>query len=125
MQSGKDARRIERMRRARELIPINAELLSLRQAAERGIDRLRIPKWAQPEEHLKIDIFDGIVGLWLHLFSPFNTECNGRDPVNILVTQVDLDVAEYVRYSGPLPDSDAYRKAIARFTGSLARAGER
>src|SRR4029077_3212709 len=93
-------------------------MISLNQAAARGIERIRKPHWADPADHFKLDIIDGKPGPWLHLFAPFKKECNGRDPVDILwIIQFgnDADAAEFIPYDGPLPDSDAYKAAQARY----------
>jgi hypothetical protein len=95
------------------------ELISINQAVARGIERIRKPLWATPEDHFKIDIIDGKPGPWLHLFAPFNEECNGRDPVDILWIASGAetgDVEEFVAYTGPLPDSDEYKAAQARYS---------
>ena len=100
------------------------KLISIHTAAANGILRLRMPKWANKLDHLKIDMLaplplgsDGphTMGPWLHLYAPFNQECNGRDPVDILSMQFDLNAAEYEPYTGPLPDSDEYKAAVAAF----------
>lgn len=96
-------------------------LISINEAAARGVERLRKPIWSTPEDHLKIDIIDGKPGPWLHLWCPFNKECNGRDPVNILAFHWDLNFPEFVRYDGPLPDSEPYQKKVAYYAGCLAK----
>ena len=97
--------------------------ISIADAAKLGIERVRLPQWANPLDHLKIDIIKGKPGPWLHLFAPFNKECNGRDPVNFLwmtgPMKTDVNVAEFVVYEGPLPDSDEYQAAQAAFDGCL------
>ena len=103
-----------------------ADLISINEAASQGIDRVRKPIWANPLDHLKIDIFDGRSGPWLHLFRPFNKECNGRDPVDVLVLQFDCNDSCYVVYTGPLPDSAEYMEAVALYDGCLGdEAGRR
>ena len=87
--------------------PLVSEI-SINEAAAKGITRLRKKVWATREDHLKIDIIDGKPGPWTHLFSPFNKECNGRDPVDILATNMDYNAKEFIPYSGPLPESDEY-----------------
>jgi hypothetical protein len=87
------------------------ELISVAQAAEKGIERLRKQIWANQMDHLKIDIIDGKPGPWLHLYCPFNKECNGRDPVDTLGLGMDYDAKEFEPYTGPLPDSDEYKAA--------------
>ena len=97
-----------------------AELISLYEAAERGIERVRQPNWANPFDHLKIDIVDGKPGPWLHLFAPFNIECNGRDPVDFLwmfgPMNADPDAKCFEPYTGPMPDSDEYAANVSRFS---------
>jgi hypothetical protein len=95
------------------------ERISLNDAVAKGIVRLREPRWANPLDHLKIDIIDGQLGPWLHLFAPFNKTCNGRDPVDMLSFQFAgaLDAKDFVPYEGPLPDSAEYQRAVQAFGG--------
>jgi hypothetical protein len=95
--------------------------ISLTEAAAKGIERLRNPKWVTPEDHIKIDIIDGRLGPWAHLWCPFNKECNGRDPMDIFSFWVDCNAAEWVVYDGPLPDSEQYKAAVAEFDGCLTK----
>ncbi len=99
-------------------------LISCRQAAALGIERLRKPAWSNPLDHVKIDVIDGQLGPWMHFFAPFNRECNGCDPVDVLWLArpdfVNPDAEELVIYQGPLPDSDEYREAARRYEGVLA-----
>lgn len=94
------------------------ELISLNDAAARGIERLRQSMWADPLAHLKIDIIDGQPGPWVHLFDPFNYECNGRDPVDVLWVACNPTPSPAAKifeaYLGPLPDSDEYRARVAQ-----------
>ncbi len=84
-----------------------------------------MPKWANKLDHYKIDIIeDGKVGPWLHLYAPFNQECNGRDPCDFLWVPEDnakekLHAPHYEIYTGPLPDSDEYKEAAKAFDGCL------
>lgn len=98
---------------------VMAELLSINEAAARGIERVRKTAWANSFDHVKIDIIDGKPGPWLHVFAPFNRECNGRDPVSILLEGPD-DCC-FVPYDGPLPTSEEYRAAAARYEGVLSK----
>lgn len=100
---------------------MDEHLVSLNDAAKAGCLRLRKPVWANPLDHFKIDLVDGKIGPWIHLWAPFNKECNGRDPVDILVFQerVSLDTPEYVVYDGPLPTSEEYQAAVAKYDGLL------
>ena len=91
------------------------DLISINGAAKRGINRLRRSIWVIEEDHLKIDILDGKPGPWLHLYSPFNEECNGRDPVNICVIEFDIREKCWLPYMGPLPESDEYKSKKVHF----------
>lgn len=98
-------------------------LISINEAVKLGHPRLRKPIWANPFDHLKIDIIDGSLGPWLHLFAPFNKECNGRDPVDMLAFQHKdtFNTQEFEIYGGPLPDSDEYKAEVARFAEQIER----
>jgi hypothetical protein len=98
---------------------MSKRLLSIEDAAAFGVQRLRKPIWANPLDHVKIDIIDGKPGPWLHLWCPFNKECNGRDPVDVFAYQWNLSVPEFELYDGPLPSSEEYQKAVERFDGVL------
>lgn len=91
------------------------ELLSISQAAQRGIERVRLPRWANPLDHIKIDLVPGGVGPWLHLYAPFNKECNGRDPVSFLwmigPMKTDIEEVAFEPYTG---GSGVHRKAWAQ-----------
>ncbi len=104
-------KRHERMQQRLRDKPPTPYLLSIAEAAAKGIDRLRQPQWADPLDHLKIDIIGGLHGPWAHLFCPFNKEC------------IDPSIAAFMPYTGPLPDSDEYKAAAARFEGALRTAG--
>lgn len=89
------------------------ELISINDAVKLGIERIRKPMWSDPFDHVKIDIIDGQLGPWIHLFCPNNKLFNGTDPVNLpsMNGRFGFDDKDYVPYDGPLPDSDEYRAA--------------
>ena len=93
------------------------QLISIKEAAALGVERVRKPIWANKLDHLKIDIIDGKPGPWLHLWAPFNKECNGRDPVDAFAW--DLGSPEFEPYDGPLPSSAEYQAAVKAFDGVL------
>jgi hypothetical protein len=74
------------------------KLISINEAAASGIERLCDPYWQIPEDHLKIDIINGKAGIWTHLYSPLNLELNGKDPFDIIVTDMDYNAKIYVEY---------------------------
>jgi hypothetical protein len=94
---------------------MSADLISIDEAAAQGIERLRMPKWVNRLDHIKLDVINGAAGPWLRLFSPFNIECNGRDPMPVLIFNFDTASKEYLLYSGALPDSEEYKAAQAFF----------
>lgn len=80
--------------------------ISIREAAAQKIDRIRQPHWANPLDHLKIDVLeDGTIGPWMHLYAPINATAHGHDPVDLLwpMLKVDLDAQLYEPYTGPVP----------------------
>ena len=92
------------------------KLISLYDALEQNIERLRKPIWANTFDHVKIDIIKGKLGMWMHLYAPFNQECNGRDPVDMLImADNDPREQEWLPYIGFLPDSEEYKAEVARF----------
>lgn len=96
-------------------------LISINEAALRGIERLRKPIWSHPLDHLKLALKgNAMFGVWAQLYCPFNKECNGRDPVEMLVFQLDRVAPEWEPYTGALPDSDEYKAAVAVFDGCLS-----
>lgn len=94
-------------------------MLSIVEAAAQGIERLRKPVWANPLCHLKVDIIKGKPSPWTHLYDPFNTECNGHDPIDILAITgyIDYTSKEFEEYRGPDADSVEYRAEVAKFEG--------
>lgn len=96
-------------------------MLSIMEAAAQGIVYLRQPGWAAAEDHFKIDIIDGRHGPWGHLYSPFNKECNGHDPVNVLLFEADVLKRWWIPHTGPLADSAEYKAQVAVFEGCLSR----
>ncbi len=108
------------------------KLISINEAVALGVERLRLSKWADKMDHIKIDILndpktgEGTLGPWVHLWCPFNQECNGRDPVSQLTLQAPwkecLDTPEWEVYRGPLPSSEKYKARVASFAGCLNEA---
>lgn len=94
-------------------------MISIYEAAGKGITRLRMEKWASPFDHLLITIDNKGLCPWIRLYAPFNQECNGRDPVEILFTEMDCEAKILVPYEGPPPDSGEYRNEAQKFKGVL------
>lgn len=102
-----------------QLKDVEYPLFSLNEAVTRGIERVRQPSWADELDHIKIDLFpDGTHGPWIHFYCPYNTICNGRDPVNMIWLSggvMDFNARGFCEYTGPLPDSDEYKAKIAEY----------
>lgn len=103
-----------------------SNLISINEAVKQGIERLRNPIWVTPEDHLKIDIIELEGGEkeprpWAKLYCPFNLECNGKDPVELLLLFVDCDKAEWEPYAGVLPDSEEYKSRQESYKGVLKK----
>lgn len=95
-----------------------ADFISINEAAARGCALLRKPEWVSECDHLKVDIIDGgKPGPWTHLYAPFNKQCNGRDPVDVLCVSMDYDEQCWFPHTGPTHDSDEYKAQVARFDG--------
>jgi hypothetical protein len=78
------------------------ELKSLTEWAKFGVARVRLSKWAIPEDYLRMDLFpDGKQGPWLHLFSPSQPRINQPTPQDILFMEFDPNAPEWERYTGP------------------------
>jgi hypothetical protein len=99
-------------------------LISIRDAAERGIQRLRQPVWKIEFDHIELTLVDGTMGPWAKFWSPFNRVCNNRDPIHILIaspalrfSQPIIDSGErvWVEYTGAPGNSEAYNKEAEGF----------
>jgi len=76
-----------------------SELISIREAAKKNISLLRRPVWANPDDHIKLDLSGyGEFWPWIHIYSDMNEEINGRNPVDKLVTEFDLDAKMFKEY---------------------------
>lgn len=102
------------------------KLISIKDAAAAGIKRVRMEKWGAPLDHIAIDLIDGSHGPWAHFWAPFNMECNGRDPVDMLIgpkgintVYVDPDDRCFVPYAGPTSHDREYQAAAVKFKGVL------
>lgn len=75
-------------------------LISIREAAKRGLNKIRLDKWSNPDDYIEFDIIDGAPGPWFRLYSPTNALIEMPNPQRLLVTMMgDLDKADW----RPLP----------------------
>lgn len=103
-----------------------SNLMSINEAAQQGIERLRLPNWVNIFDHLKIDIVELEDGykeprLWAKFYSPSNLELNGQDPFPVFLLTMGLDKIEWEQYTGALPDSDEYKAKQESFKGMLEK----
>lgn len=96
-------------------------LISIEEAAKRGVCRLRKPIWSNPLDHLKIDLIEGQLGPWAHLYSPANRALNGRDPIDMLFLGTSIDDCAYAVYDGPEAESEEYQAECRAFAERFAR----
>lgn len=77
-------------------------LLSIKEAAVRGISRLRQPQWANPMDHIELHIgTEGRIGPWIKLWSPTNVPVlKQADPQHLLSFQFDENEKAYVPFIG-------------------------
>jgi hypothetical protein len=70
-------------------------------------------------DHIKIDVIDGEVGPWVHLYCPINKVINGRDPLSFIwgMPPVAVTVHDQIfeAYDGPLPESEEYQACTAAY----------
>lgn len=71
--------------------------LSIHEAVKAGVERLRLAKWANPDDHVRITIAkdpetgERCLGPWYELWSPINEDVNGQNPVkNLIIGEVGL-----------------------------------
>lgn len=95
------------------------EKISLREAAKRGLTRLRQEQWVSPFDHLEITSLNGGLGIWARMWAPFNEACNGQDPVAIMVLQLAPDSPDWLPYAGHAPDSPEYLAERAACTATF------
>lgn len=72
-----------------------AEHISINEAIRTGVTKLRLDRWACPEDHIEIYIADqvkGWSGPWVKLWSPTNELIGQKNPQEMLITMIgDLD----------------------------------
>jgi hypothetical protein len=77
-----------------------SELISLREAERRGLTKLQLDRWTNPDDCIELTLIDGYFGPWVKLWSPMNELCNQDNPHKFLITMLgDLDKPDW----RPLP----------------------
>lgn len=82
--------------------------LSINEAVKAGVERLRLDKWANTDDHIKITIVkdpktgERWLGPWYELWSPINERVNSRNPTtNMIIGPLglgDLDACIWTIY---------------------------
>lgn len=78
------------------------ELISLNEATDRGISKLRMTQWTNPHDHISLDLFpDGTHGPWVSLWSPANELCGNKNPHKMIMMSFDWDCKEWLPWTDP------------------------
>jgi hypothetical protein len=89
------------------------DLISVVDAASKGIERIRMPQWICPFDHIKLYIIDGSPGAWFEFWSPTNEKINDLDPIMVFITDMgDLYEKQFMVYTGALGGSAAYNAEV-------------
>src|SRR3990167_6972950 len=93
-------------------------MISIHEAIQSRVERIRKPNWAIPFDHLFLCIKDGKMWPFGYLYSPSNFICNGEDPCKVLIVGFGSCIERiYEPYVGPLPGSVAYEAAVDKYRG--------
>ena len=85
---------------------VNKPLYSFNELVDMGMDRFRLPKWSNPEDHIKIDLYKRTDGtwshtIWGHLYSPLNEVLGYPNPQDFIIGfhgKTDWDLKQYEIY---------------------------
>ena len=81
--------------------------MTLNQAVELGISRVRRPIWANPKAYVRIDLVGkGMIGPWLHLYDRGFQELMGDTTPQSILNTGDT-TSDYEEYTGELDKADA------------------
>lgn len=107
------------------------ELISIGEACGRKRNKLRLPIWSNPADHIELHITeDGLLGPWISLWSEMNERCGFKNPHKIIVSQFDLSKKEWLPYQmdthkvDRFAVTDAEEQYVAAFD-SFTKARER
>lgn len=79
--------------------------MTLSEAAQTGIRRVRLDRWANADAYLRITIFNGYPAINAHLFERNTQEAIG-EPTPQLISILGDEGTDYVEYQGPLDRSE-------------------
>jgi len=82
--------------------------MTIREAINKGIPRIRLARWVNPEAYLKIPLSGGV---WARLFDSHSERIDipvGSQQI-LIVTDT---TADYVEYEGPPHDSEAVQRVL-------------
>lgn len=90
--------------------------MTLQEAVDKGVARLRQPQWVNDTDYIKIDILKGNkLGPWFHLYSPINKQIGNSNPLSHLWINFD-NATEYnmwEEYKGPIDKAENIRITTA------------
>lgn len=75
-------------------------MISIRDAAEQKISRLRSPQWSDQRDHIELYLMDdGGIGPWVKVWSESNVICGFASPQKLLSTEFDCSKKEWQAYA--------------------------
>lgn len=83
-----------------------ANKMTIQEAVDNGISRIRRPEWNNLLTYLKLDIIEGKLGPWVHLYARMEQEVmNQETPTSMLCLGYNTTTdTSWVAYAGPLDE---------------------
>lgn len=88
---------------------VRAKLLSIEEAVQAGIARVRDPQWANPEAYMLLHLVDGKMGPWILAFDRTTQEAIGQPTpqrIGVWHPWLHTNVKGVVAYTGPRDRED-------------------
>jgi hypothetical protein len=63
-------------------------LVSIKEAETRGLTKLRLDKWSNPDDYLEFTKIGDGFGPWVKLWSPANAIVGNKNPHSMLITML-------------------------------------
>lgn len=79
--------------------------MTISEALDKGIKRLRLPVWENPEAYIRLTLCDGGRTVWTSLYSRREQIAIG-EPVPQILLHCGDDERDYVEYDGPIDRMD-------------------
>lgn len=79
--------------------------MTIDEAVENGISRVRRPMWSNPNAYVRLDLVDGGRGPWLRLYDRTSQEAIG-EPTPQVAPCFNDSLTDYEEYTGPIDPVD-------------------